>query len=445
MNKAILIDVIDPKTSKEEAQKRLEEIESLVKTYGGIVIEKVIQKRSLPDYETYIGKGKVTELKEHAEAMGANLIIVNNILKPRQIFTLQEKFDEKSEKIVVWDRVDLILKIFSKHATSTEAKLQIELASIRHMGPRIFGLGKDLMQQTGGIGQRSGQGETNIELMKRHLKKQEIAIQKKLDHYDTIGEGHRKSRQRKNLKTVALVGYTNAGKSALLNALTNKGAYVANKLFATLQTRIGTLYISPENHHENGKYVHGKEVLISDTIGFIRDLPPSLIQAFTSTLKETIEANLILHVIDITDRDIDKKIKVVEEILDQLGLHDKPKIYVFNKIDLIDHQAKIPKKHWHAHGHAAAQKTAEEHHYESLTFNPDQPIPGMLKAGRYTSHLLGWRTKEQQAKKLALYKGTSHVKPARLLKKYGEFNPIFIAAEEKLNLQKLIEEIRKIA
>lgn len=442
MNRAILIDVIDPKTSKQEAQKRLEEIDSLLKTYGGIVIEKVIQKRSLPDYETYIGKGKVNEIKEHAEERGANLVIINNILKPRQIFTLQEKFDKKSEEIIVWDRVDLILKIFSKHATSTEAKLQIELASIRHMGPRIFGLGKELMQQTGGIGQRSGQGETNIELMKRHLKKQEIAIQNKLDHYDTISAGHRKSRQRKNLKTVALVGYTNAGKSSLLNALTNKGAYVADKLFATLQTRIGTLYIKPENHHVDGKYVHGKEVLISDTIGFIRDLPPSLIQAFTSTLKETIESDLILHVIDITDKDIDKKIKVVEEILDQLGLHDKPKIYVFNKIDLIDYQCKIPKKHLHLGLHA---KTVGQDDYEPHTFDPEKPIPGMLKAGSHTSHLLGWRTKEEQAQKMALYKSTAYVKPLSLLKKYGEFHPIFIAAEEKINLQKLIAEIKKIA
>lgn len=442
MNRAILIDVIDPKTSKQEAQKRLEEIDSLLKTYGGIVIEKVIQKRSLPDYETYIGKGKVNEIKDHAQENNANLIIVNNILKPRQIFNLQEKFDKKSEEIIVWDRVDLILKIFSKHATSTEAKLQIELASIRHMGPRISGLGTQLMQQTGGIGQRSGQGETNIELMKRHLKKQEIAIQNKLDHYDTISDGHRKSRQRKNLKTVALVGYTNAGKSALLNALTNKGAYVADKLFATLQTRIGTLYIAPENHHVDGKYVHGKEVLISDTIGFIRDLPPSLIQAFTSTLKETIESDLILHVIDITDKDIDKKIKVVEEILDQLGLHDKPKIYVFNKIDLIDYQSKIPKKYLHKSLHA---KTAGQDNYEGHTFDPDKAVPGMLKAGRHTGSLLGWRTKEEQSQKLALYKSTSYVKPPSLLKKYGEFHPIFIAAEEKINLQKLIAEIKKIA
>lgn len=439
MNRAILIDVIDPKTSKREAQKRLEEIDSLLKTYGGIVIEKVIQKRSLPDYETYIGKGKVNEIKEHAEERGANLIIINNILKPRQIFNLQEKLDKKSEEIIVWDRVDLILKIFSKHATSTEAKLQIELASIRHMGPRISGLGTQLMQQTGGIGQRSGQGETNIELMKRHLKKQEIAIQNKLDHYDTISDGHRKSRQRKNLKTVALVGYTNAGKSALLNALTNKGAYVADKLFATLQTRIGTLYIKPENHHVDGKYVHGKEVLISDTIGFIRDLPPSLIQAFTSTLKETIESDLILHVIDITDKDIDKKIKVVEEILDQLGLHDKPKIYIFNKIDLIDYQTKIPKKHLHSDLHGKEMLKNDGTH----TFDPDKPIPGMLKAGQHTSHLLGWRTKEEQAKKMALYKSTAYVKPASLLKKYGEFHPIFIAAEEKMNLQKLIAAIEK--
>lgn len=423
MHKAILVDVIDPQTSTIEAENRLEEIESLVATFGGISIHKIIQKKSLPDYETYIGKGKVNEIKELAEAHGADIIIINNILKARQLYALQEKFDPKAEEIQVWDRVDLILKIFSKHAKSTEAKLQIALAGIKHMGPRIFGMGKDLMQQTGAIGLRSGQGETNIELMKRHLSKQEINIRKKLEHYETINKGHREGRRRKNLKTAALVGYTNAGKSSLLNALTNKGAYVADELFATLSTRVGKLYIHPTAHAQDGTYTPGKELLISDTIGFIRDLPPSLIEAFKSTLAETIEADLLLHVIDITDPDIHRKIRVVETILDQLGLGEKPKIYIFNKLDLVPFSE----------------------NFEQETFDPNKPVPGMLKAGENTSHLLGWISQEERDHKRKIHRKHAHVRPPRLLKKYAQYSPVCLSAHEKLNLDELIEQMRKHA
>lgn len=402
--KAILIDVIDLQTPKEEAQKRLEELECLTTTYGGIVVVKTIQKRGLPDYATYIGKGKVDEIIEIAKEKSVEILVINNLLKPKQLFELNERFRKAKLKTEAWDRIDLILKIFSKHAKSTEAKLQIDLAKIHHMGPRIFNMGIELSQQSGAIGLRSGQGETNIELMKRHLRKQEQNILKKLEHYQLIREGHRKRRKRMYFKTAAIVGYTNAGKSLLLNSLTHKGAYVADQLFATLDTRIGKLYIQ-ESH---------REVLISDTIGFIRDLPPELIQSFKSTLAETIDADLILHVIDINDLEIYKKIEVVEVILDQLGLKDKPKIYVFNKIDLVSKDEKKEKS--------------------DTEKSPEEKI-GILKAGPQAADLLGWQKKEDPAKKKVNFK--------YLKIKYKLFTPVFVSAQEKTNLDELIEKIDK--
>lgn len=321
--KTILVDVIPPKMSKEESLQRLNELENLVKTFGGIVVVKIIQKRGMPDYRTYIGKGKVQEIlddNKNRDDNKAELLIINNLLKPSQIYNLGEIC--KSQNITVWDRIDLILKIFDKHAKSVEAKLQIELAAIKHMGPRIYGLGLELTRQAGGIGTR-GVGETNIQIMKRHLKRREQKIKEKLKHYDLVQANHRKQRRNKDLKTVSLVGYTNAGKSTLLNALTNKGVYVADKLFATLETTVGKLFLLNSN----------KVALLSDTIGFIQDLPPDLIEAFKSTLSEIIDADLLLHVIDASDPLFESKILTVEDILHELGVSNKLKIYVFNKID----------------------------------------------------------------------------------------------------------------
>ena len=321
MQKAILLDVIPPNVTKDEGLERLSELESLVKTFGGIAVVKVIQKKSMPDYRTYIGSGKVQEILTENKNNKANLLIVNNLLKPTQIYNLGEIC--KKDNLEVWDRIDLILKIFDKHAKSVEAKLQIELAAIKHMGPRIYGMGLELTRQGGGIGTR-GVGETNLQIMKRHLRRREQKIKEKLKHYDLVQENHRKQRRSKDLKTVSLVGYTNAGKSTLLNTITKKGVYVADKLFATLETTVGQLYMPSS----------GKIALLSDTIGFIQDLPPDLINAFKSTLSEIIDADLLLHVIDISDPLYESKIKVVEDILKDLEVSNKPKIYVFNKVDL---------------------------------------------------------------------------------------------------------------
>lgn len=407
--KAILVDVIPLEISKVEAYKRLEELESLVKTYGGIVVIKTIQKRGIPDYKTFIGSGKINELIEEGKAKGANIIIVNNIVKPRQLFELGEIL--RKEKMEVWDRVDLILKIFDKHAQSTEAKLQIDLARIRHMGPRIFKMGGELMQQEGARGTRGGPGETNTEIMKRHLRKQEQAIMDKLEHYDLIKEGHRKRRKRQYFKTAAFVGYTNAGKSSLLHALTGKDVYIADELFATLDTKVGHLYIEETQ----------KEVLLSDTIGFIQELPPFLIQAFKSTLAEAIDSDLLLHVIDVADPLYRKKIEVVEDILKQLGLENKPKVYVFNKIDLMEEHMRLAE--------IAAKKAEEE--------IPRRLSKTILPAGKETAELLGWVDTDKKIEELQNPKAVV----SDLEKEYTFFTPVFVSAYKKDTLSVLTKKI----
>mgnify|MGYP001579512701 FL=1 len=328
--RAILLDVIPPDMTPNVASRRLTELESLTATYGGITVVKMIQKRSVPDYRTYVGSGKLQELLRIAETERADLLIINNQLKPRQMYELGEIL--RKQKMAAWDRVDLILKIFQKHATTSEAKLQIKLAAVRHMGPRIFGMGMEMMQQAGGIGTR-GIGETNTEIMKRHLSDQERQLKKQLDRVARSRQEHRRSRDRQGFKTASIVGYTNAGKSSLLRALTKKGVYVADELFATLDTRVAKLRLSDE-----------QTVLLSDTIGFIQDLPPNLISAFRSTLDETIDAELLLHVIDAGDEHIEEKIREVDGILDQLGVGETPRLHVFNKIDLVSNERRAELK-----------------------------------------------------------------------------------------------------
>lgn len=337
--RAILIDVIPPSMGDAAAERRLTELTSLLNTFGGILVVKMIQRRQTPDYKTYVGTGKVDELIEIAQTEKAELLVVNNLMKPGQVYNLQERFRKAKSTAAVWDRVDLILKIFDKHATTAEAKLQIKLAALKHMGPRIYGMGFEMMQQKGGTSTRGGQGETNTELMKRHVFKEEQHVRKELEKVATSRAGHRARRERLGLKTVSVIGYTNAGKSSLTNALTRKGAYVADALFATLDTRVGKIWYPDESGAGRGK-----ELLVSDTIGFIQDLPPELIDAFRSTLDETVDADLLLHVIDAADENLHEKITEVEAILQQLKVNHIPKIYVFNKIDKAKKLAKTSLK-----------------------------------------------------------------------------------------------------
>lgn len=319
--RAILVDVIPKEMSRNVADKNLEELGQLVRTYGGIVVVKIIQKRGRPSMKTYLGTGKAIEVTEIAEKENVDVVIVNGLLKPNQIQYLYSIFN-----IPIWDRIDIILKIFNKHAKTEEAKLQVELARLQHEFPKLYGQGVKLSRLGGGIATR-GPGEKMLESKKRHLRARIKDIEKKLEVIRKVHRGQRKQRRRKDLKTIALVGYTNSGKTTLLSALTHKkNLYIADELFATLDTKIGDLWLP--NIQE--------KVLVADTIGFIQDLPPFLIKSFLATLEEVQEADLLLHVIDVSDADMEKKIKVVEGILEELKCGKKPQIYVFNKIDLVE-------------------------------------------------------------------------------------------------------------
>lgn len=310
---------------RQNMEDRMIELENLVNTYGWVVIVKHIQNKSVPDYNTFIGEWRLEEIIEEMKREEANILILWNILKPRQIYTLNEKLKEIWAK--AWDRIDLILKIFERNAFSKEAKLQIELAAIKHMWPRIFDMGMELWKQWW-----QWRWETNTEIMKRHLATREKHIKEELDHFAKVRVQHRQSRDRKWLKTVWVVWYTNAWKSTLTNSLTNKWVLAEDKLFATLWTSVWKMFIPASYEEDTGKYIAPREVLINDTIWFIRELPPKLIDAFKSTLEDSIESDILLHVVDASDSKIDVKMKVVDDILKSIWANQK-KIYVFNKID----------------------------------------------------------------------------------------------------------------
>ncbi len=351
--KVFLAEVLPPDMKlREEATDKMLELENLVTTYGWVVILEHLQNRSVPDYDTYIWSGKLDDIIHEMELQWANLLILWNILKPHQIYNLNEKLRSIGAK--AWDRVDLILKIFERHAKSAEAKLQIELAAIKHMWPRIFGMGMELSKQWWAWGTSArGKWETNTEIMKRHLRKKEDYIRKNLEKYKRVRTEHRKGRQRKGLVTVWIVGYTNAWKSSLLNALTKKWVLAEDKLFATLGTSVAKLHINydevTQTYRERYKldeYIW-LDLLLNDTIGFIRDLPPNLIEAFSSTLEDSIESDLLLHVIDASDPKIAEKIQVVDTILEDIGAN-QTKLYVMNKIDQISkgQQQELAEEFW---------------------------------------------------------------------------------------------------
>ena len=322
--KAIIIHVIPHEEDKEDAHKNLEELVRLVETYGGIVILEVVQKRGRVSAKTYVGKGKIYEVAEAVENLGADIVIVNEILKPNQILHLSKTMPKGTK---VWDRTDIILKIFDKHAQGQEAKLEIKLAQYRHDIPKIYARHATTLfeRERGGIGATRGAGERGIEQEKRHIRAQIKELEKKIEQIKKVRANQRKRRRRSGVRTIALGGYTNTGKSSLLTALTRKeNVYEANKLFATLDTKIGNLWL-PDLQ---------RSVLVADTIGFIKNLPPFLIASFKATLEEVQESALLLHVIDSADEEMFEKMQVVHEILEKLECIDTPMIYVFNKVDL---------------------------------------------------------------------------------------------------------------
>lgn len=335
MLRAIIIDTVPPDKTRTQAKLEMEELTRLVETYGGIVILEVLQNRGRPSAKTYLGTGKAKQAAEKAKEMKVDMVIINGFLKPAQMKNLSKMFSHDAEDITgksdipVWDRTDIILKIFEKHAKTQEAKLQIKLAKLRHEIPKVYHYQTGLFdKERGGISGTRGAGEKGVEQEKRHIRAQIKDIEKKIEKVKQTQSNQRKHRKRSGLKTVALVGYTNAGKSTLLRALTGKDVYIADELFATLDTRLGSVWI-PNAKHPHG----GEKIMIADTIGFIQNLPPHLIESFKATLAEVQEADLVLHIIDSSDIQQDLKMQVVDEILIELVGSQVPIIRVFNKND----------------------------------------------------------------------------------------------------------------
>ncbi len=296
---------------------RVEEFGALARSAGAQVLEVLAPTRKSPDPRFFIGSGKVEELRARVEALAADLVVIDGALSPSQ-----ERNLEKELKCRVLDRSGLILDIFAQRARTFEGKLQVELAQLEHMSTRLVRGWTHLdSQRGGGIGLR-GPGETQLETDRRLIGKRIKTLNDRIEKVLQQRETTRQERKRQEVPTIALVGYTNAGKSTLFNRLTRSDAYAADQLFATLDPTVRRLHLAP-----------GLETALADTVGFVRDLPHELVAAFRSTLQEAREADLLLHVIDASDPERNDRIAQVDEVLESIGAQDVPQIAVYNKID----------------------------------------------------------------------------------------------------------------
>ena len=317
--KAVLVGVILPGMTKALMEEHLDELTLLAQTAGAEVVGRYIQRRDRINPTYLIGKGKAQQIIQQAQELDVQLIIFDDELSPSQI----RNFLKISDSIKVIDRTGLILDIFQRHAQTRESKTQVELAHLQYLLPRLTRLWTHLERQMGGIGTRAGAGETQIEVDRRIIRDRIAKLRKDLKKIDK--ERETQSKRRKEMFRVALVGYTNAGKSTLLNALTGADVFVQDQLFATLDTTIRTLEVN--DHHR---------LLLSDSVGFIRKLPHTLVASFRSTLMEVLEADLLLLMVDGSSYLLDEQLQTVREVLNEIGARDKEAMLVINKIDLIE-------------------------------------------------------------------------------------------------------------
>lgn len=317
--RAIAVSVAPKGGDRAMALDHLDELEFLAETCGAEVVAKIYQERDKPDGSTAVGKGKVQELKEMVEEDKVTLIIFDDDLTPVQVRNLQKELEVK-----VIDRSGLILDIFASRAKTSEAKTQVELAQLQYLLPRLTRMWSHLSKQFGGIGSK-GPGETQIETDRRLVRDRIDALKERLEHIDTHRQQQRKGRQ--GMIKFALVGYTNAGKSTLMNAMTDSGVYVKDQLFATLDTTVRSIELP-----------NGKKGVLSDTVGFIRKLPTHLIASFRSTLAEASDADVLMHVVDASHKAFREQIAVVDETLAALNIEGKPTILVLNKTDAISEE-----------------------------------------------------------------------------------------------------------
>ncbi len=323
LERVVLVGVWTEGTA-EMADNSLAELRALAETAGSEVLEGLIQRRDKPDPSTYIGAGKLEDLRSIVRSTGADTVICDGELSPSQLRTLEDKL-----KVKVVDRTALILDIFAQHAKSREGKAQVELAQIAYLLPRLRGWGDSLSRQVGGraaggagIGGR-GPGETKIETDRRRIRDKMAKLRREISEMKVARDTKRQERHRNNIPSVAIAGYTNAGKSSLLNALTGAGVLVENALFATLDPTV-----------RKSQTAEGRIYTLSDTVGFVRHLPHQLIDAFKSTLEEVSGADLIVHVVDGSHPDPFEQIRAVREVINEIGGGDIPEIIAINKVDI---------------------------------------------------------------------------------------------------------------
>ena len=311
--RAVLVGVVQKEQTLQQVEEYLSELEFLAETAGAVTVEKFIQKLQNPDSKTFVGKGKLEEIRDYCKSKNISLIIFDDELTGSQIINI-----EKETKTKTIDRSDLILDIFARRARTAQAKTQVELAQYQYLLPRLKGMWKHLERQGGGIGTR-GPGETEIETDRRIVKDKISLLRKKLAEIDKQSFTQRK--ERGELIRVALVGYTNVGKSTIMNLLSKSEVFAENKLFATLDTTTRKVVFETT------------PFLLSDTVGFIRKLPHHLVESFKSTLDEVREADVLIHVVDISHPQYEEQIDVVNKTLQELKCQDKPTLTVFNKMD----------------------------------------------------------------------------------------------------------------
>ncbi len=321
INRAVLAGLNSPALSREQNanEESLEELEALLETAGGTCVGTVLQNKATPDPRTFLGEGKVAELKELCQGVKADLVIFDNDLSPSQQRVLTETLG-----VQVLDRSALILDIFAQRARTAEGRLQVELAQYKYLLPRLTSMWSHLERQEGAIGTR-GPGETQLETDRRLIRQKITRLEGELKEVRRIRATQRQRREKNEVPVVAIVGYTNAGKSTLLNHLTGAGIPANNRLFDTLDTTTRTLELSDTC-----------SVLISDTVGFISKLPHQLVEAFKATLEELEYADLLLHVVDASNPEWQEQAQVVERLITELGAWETPRLDVFNKCDMLE-------------------------------------------------------------------------------------------------------------
>jgi len=315
--KIVLVGVIVPPATAEEVEESLDELALLVDTAGADVVARVVQRRDAPDPSTFIGSGKAEELRLVSLEVDSDTVVFDDELSPAQQFTL-----EKILGRTAIDRTAVILDIFGQNARTQEGMAQVALAQLKYRLPRLRGYGQKLSQQMGGVGTRSGPGETQFEIDRRRVTRRIQRLERELKDIAAHRRTQRKSRQRSGVRQIAIVGYTNAGKSTLLNALTGADARTEDRLFATLDPATRRFALPG-----------GEPVLVTDTVGFVRKLPHQLVEAFKSTLEVVTEADLLVHVVDGSAPDPEGHIAAVHEVLAEIGAGDLPELVVVNKAD----------------------------------------------------------------------------------------------------------------